>query len=170
MREEAMEQGADDRGVADAGAIRKAWGHYLQRFLWTHVLTLTYKHEVSPERASRDFVDGFIRRAAFEAAQPVRWFYVLEGGDDAGRRLHIHALVSGTAHLPIARLERAWRGGITDIRVYDPARGGAAYLTKTLYTAREDWYDHSGKLPSLRVPPLPDNCGVSQMISQYPAA
>jgi hypothetical protein len=139
-----MEQGAQDRAAA-----ANAWGRYLQQFEWTHVLTLTYRCEASPERARRDFVDGFVRRAAFEAAQPVRWFYVLEGGDDVGRRLHIHAFVSGTAHLPIVRLECAWREGFTDIHAYDASRGAAFYVVKTLRGDAHDRYDSSPKLPPI---------------------
>ena len=134
-----------------AGALRRAreaWGDFLHAYQWDHFVTLTYERPVPPARARADFTDGFVRRAAFEARRPLAWFYALEW-DAAGERVHVHALIAGTAGLDAGRVGRAWTAGNTCVRQYDATRGAAWYVVKSLVDGRDDSdaYDISRRRP-----------------------
>lgn len=146
---------ADPTLLETAGALqraRDAWGDFLHAYQWDHFVTLTYERVVPPARARCDFTDGFVRRAAFEARRPLAWFYALEW-DAAGERVHVHALIAGTARLDAGRRGRAWKAGNTCVREYDATRGAAWYVVKSLVDGRDDSdnYDISRRRPPRRL-------------------
>ena len=120
---------------------RCAWDEFLHRYAWAHFGTLTAAEEWSAERLRREFLDGWVRRAAWHARSPVPWFAVIEKGP-VGGRAHLHALVAGTARVSTKVLEAAWRIGNAQVRAYEPQRGGAFYVAKSIPDGCE-WYDVS---------------------------
>lgn len=138
---------AAEEAAAALRSFRDAYGAFLHAYRWDHFVALTYKWAVPPAEAARDFRDGFVRRLAFDAGHPLAWFYALER-DAAGDRVHVHALVARTAALTSDQVERAWRAGNTRVRRYDPARGGARYVVKSILPGSDD-YDISRRRPPL---------------------
>ncbi len=143
-------------------SIPEAWGAYLSEFEWSHWTTLTFRPYERPESpglgptrplrlrpgpppdfARRAFA-GFIRHLEQQAHQPLAWFRGDELGERLGR-LHLHALVDGTAGLLPATLAATWPCGFTRIEVYDPKLGAAHYLTKYAVKTLAD-YDLGGPL------------------------
>lgn len=133
----------------DPSRLRQAWSEYLRGFAWDHFATLTFARTTTPEGARRAFVQVWHRVVARLAQRPVPYFFVVERG--GGGMWHIHALLSGTQHVPLDGLESAWkRYGRADIQPYDPMRGAAFYLTKSLPDpASAEHYDVSKRLPPL---------------------
>ena len=126
----------EDRKEADrltlAFEARRAYGHWLgSDFVWHHFATLTFAYDVTPEVACREFF-AWVRSLERRGQRGVGWFYVIERGG-AGR-LHLHALLEGTAHLRAAELERTWRPGRADVSVYDPQQAGSYYISKDIGT------------------------------------
>lgn len=109
--------------------LRAAWAAWLQEREWSHYCTLTFRFAISVERATRDF-EQFVRRLNKYADNRIDWASVLE--TSPGDLIHLHALVGQTDHLTVARVEQAWKSGITQIRRYDPRRGAARYMTKAI--------------------------------------
>ena len=131
----------EDRKEADrlelALAARREYGHWLgAEFIWHHLATLTFAHEVSPEVAGREFF-GWIRSLERRGQRAVGWFFVIERGG-AGR-LHLHAVLVGTGHLIAAELERTWRPGRAAVSVYDPHQAGSYYISKAIGLGALDW-------------------------------
>jgi hypothetical protein len=121
---------------------QKAFGHWLHAYEWNHFVTATCETERSVAIITRHFVNGFVRRAAFEAHGFVAWFAVIEKGK--GGRLHVHALVGGTGLVSGAQLGRCWKLGNCHAVEYDPALGAAYYVTKDVQD-RALWWDVSRK-------------------------
>ena len=96
----------------NAKRIWRAWGEYLSQFVWDHFVGVGFRYPVSVELARRAFLDRWIRRTARLAQRPLRSFHCVEQ-DPSGRAYHVHALVAGTAGLPVARLQRAWDSGFS---------------------------------------------------------
>jgi len=111
--------------------VRGEWDSFLRSVDWSHFATLTTGELVSVDRLKREFVDGFVRRLARPVQRPLAWFYAIEPHADR-QRYHIHALLAHTESLQTAQLERAWKLGNTHIVVYDPLRGAAGYVSKSL--------------------------------------
>src|SRR5436309_3441817 len=64
------------------------------------------------------------------AQQRVYYFAAVE--TTAPNWFHLHALLAGTKNLGVRDLTEAWRSGFAQVRVYDPTRGAANYVTKTM--------------------------------------
>ncbi len=109
--------------------VRATWAEWLQAFEWSHYCTLTFRLPTSVEGARREF-QWFVRGLEHRAYNRVEWASVIE--ISPGDLIHLHALVGQTDHLTVARVEQAWRSGITRIRRYDPRRGAARYMTKAI--------------------------------------
>ncbi|MSR06351.1 MAG: hypothetical protein EXR93_04670 [Gemmatimonadetes bacterium] len=107
---------------------RTALGDWLGGYPWDHFVTLTFSSgSPSTEGAIKAF-RGWIRRLEQRGQQRISWFYVLETSHGGMR--HLHALVLGTAGLPSAALENAWRWGRVDASEYDRRKGASYYVTK----------------------------------------
>ena len=131
----------EDRKEAErlmlAFEARRECGRWLgSDFVWHHFTTLTFAHEVTPEVARREFL-AWVRSLARRGQRAVGWFYVIERGG-AGR-LHLHALLVGTAHLDVAELEQTWRPGRAAVSVYDPQQAGSYYISKAIGMGAIDW-------------------------------
>jgi hypothetical protein len=113
------------------------------RVICAHFATLTTADEWGAERFRREFLDGWVRRVAWHARNPVPWFAVIEKGPIGGRA-HLHTLVAGTYHVSTEVLEVAWQTGNAQVRAYEPHRGAAFYVAKSVPDACE-WYDLSSR-------------------------
>jgi hypothetical protein len=125
--------------------VRAEWDSWLQLARWSHFVTLTTRELVSVDRLRHEFVHGFVRRLAKAAQRPLGWFYAIEMHGDR-ERPHVHALLSGTEALHVDQVVRHWRAGHSRITVYDPRRGAAQYVGKTL-ARNPDCYDISRRRP-----------------------
>jgi hypothetical protein len=120
-----------DQSPAPAGTRRRPtlieeWHRLTVRYCWDHFVTLTFAVPASPERAHRTFQE-YVRKLTSVACGPVGWVYVVDRG--RSDRVHIHALLAGTAELCECDMKRFWRHGKqVDIRVYDEQQGAAKYL------------------------------------------
>ncbi len=124
----------------------QAWGEYLRGFEWSYFVSLTTGLPSSPAAIKRYFDNRFVRSLARAAQQPLAWFYVGESGG-AGRH-HAHALVWTGPTLNSSHIRGAWRIGLSHIETYDPNRGAAYYVTKSLGSDPD--YDLSRRLPPER--------------------
>lgn len=137
------ESSTEQLEASNAARLRQEWTTHLERFDWHHYCTLTAQ-PTAPDKLRREFMEGFIRRLARCTQEPISWFYTLERG--AGGTAHMHALLSGTLRLTTLRVQRAWDFGFAHVRVYDPSRGAAHYLTKDVVFEHGD-YDVSRRMP-----------------------
>jgi hypothetical protein len=129
-------------------SVTRAWGEHLRSRQWAFVVTLTTRFEMGADTCLRIFKEGYIRRLAAIAGHPVPYFVVIEGGT-ADQQGHIHALVAGVEDLPVWRLRWAWKKGFTHVRRYDPSRGAAYYVSKTIGGVTDD-YEVSRRMPPRR--------------------
>ena len=109
--------------------LRATWGKWIDEILWDHFCTLTFHYGATIDGAKRQFLK-FIRRLDSRAQMAVEWFMVIERGP--GGAVHVHALLRATDQLENRTITEQWPNGRTDIRKYDPARGGAYYVTKQI--------------------------------------
>jgi len=107
--------------------VAQTWGDFLNQYVWAHFVTLTTEVAMSADRLRHEFVSRLT--CATQRRVPYSW--VVERGL-AGMRLHLHALVAGTASLETPQLQWAWKAGRAKIEAYDRARGVAHYLAKTI--------------------------------------
>jgi hypothetical protein len=117
----------------EAERLRDAWSAWLRSARWAHFLTFTAERAAPPYALRAEFI-AWERRMNCVAQRALSWFYVVELGP-VGGRAHMHVLVAGTAAVPCDRLGTAWQLGDTHVRVYDPARDAARYVTKDLANA-----------------------------------
>lgn len=137
---------------ADHRRLTQAWAEHAGSFEWDHWMTLTPRFfDCAASALVDEFKARFIRTVALLAQRPIPWLYACERSP--GGVFHLHALVSGTAHLTGSEMRHAWRLGISHVERYDGQRGAAAYLTKTLNLAPTDWerWDFSKRTPPRRV-------------------
>lgn len=125
--------------------LAQAWGDYLRRYTWAHWLTLTTCYAMSADRLLWEFKELYVRRVSRAARQPVPYFAVVERGT-GGSRLHLHALIGGTAHAEMRWLQCAWKRGLTSVEQYDPGLGAAWYISKTMIGSW-DAYELSRRIP-----------------------
>ena len=117
------------------------------------MITLTTRFPRSGDALAREFTNVFVRRLERIAQRRVLWFYSVERTHEA--HLHIHGLLYGTSALRLLQIQSAWRLGITDVRVFQTARGGAQYVAKQCYSLQE--YDISRRLPPVWMAPERDD-------------
>lgn len=107
-----------------ASALREFAGAYR----WDHLVTLTSKKSNTTYALAKEFEQGFIRRLAGKCGRYVSWLCVFEPTHAA--QWHAHAILAGTAGLPLDMIGWAWRWGrIRSDRIYSPA-GAIGYITK----------------------------------------
>ncbi len=124
--------------------VRAAYPAWLDGFEWSHFCTLTFTEGCGDAFARRAF-SRFAGEVQRSAASPIYWFWVLERG--ASRTMpHLHALLGGTAQLPVRMIDRLWRLGLRRVRRYDPHRSATWYLTKRILSDATD-YDVSAESP-----------------------
>lgn len=126
--------------------LKVAWRDYVSRYRWDAFLTLTASLW-TPEQLLRAFRE-YVRHLTRAVQGKVRYFVVVEIG--ASGTAHLHALLSGTAALRPALLERKWRPGFAQAARYDERRGAAAYITKDMLRNADEWA-FSEKMPPLRL-------------------
>lgn len=129
-----------ESGMMNKSATRAAWIEFIKRYQYEWYLTLTFKFEVSPEHAVRQF-NHFIRkineqvygRRYREKKQGVHFVRVIENQQRGV--IHFHSLIGGGSEtLSRWELSRIWHSnnGIADIQPYDPSQRAIEYLTKTI--------------------------------------
>ena len=111
-------------------ALREGWAQFLMEFDWAHKMDLTGRFPMSAERL-HEAVAKLHRRLTRVAQGPVSAFLALERS--AGDAYHGHALIAGTRHVAVARLQAAWHTGYSRVgRLRGPA---AAVRHATKYAA-----------------------------------
>ena len=95
--------------------LTEAWEEFLGWFEWHHAITLTTRWAYSRYALSKEMQHGFARRLAKMTQGKVGWFYSME--DRVGGYPHLHALLGGTSHLTTTQVQRAWKSGMSRVRV-----------------------------------------------------
>lgn len=132
--------------IHESTKTRDEYADFLRRFEWAHFATFTATPS-APDRLHRAFRQT-IRRLERRAQGPIHFFVVLELG--AAGVPHLHALLTGTVHLPCEEIARSWWLGHSDVRRFDASRGGIFYLTKSIHHEDAD-YDLSPRLTKRQV-------------------
>lgn len=119
--------------------LSEAWGQFLSQFPWDWFVTLTFREPVPSFRAYRMF-RRFVADIERAAGLPIAWFLVFEYGARNGR-LHIHALMSNTAHLSRLWWLDEWnrRAGYARILPFDCRRGAVYYCAKYVTKGIGEW-------------------------------
>ena len=123
-----------------------AVGLYLARYRWDHALVLTSREPRSTWSFRRQFTERMVPALERLVGQSVAFFWAVEGRGTEDSRHHLHALIAGTADLPVTAVRSAWRAGTTDVKRYDYRRDAARYVAKGIL-ASPDAYDFSLTLP-----------------------
>lgn len=129
--------------------VRDAWSGMVGGRSSSHCATFTACGSMSSGALRRAFL-RWVRRVEKAFGTPLSWFFVVERPRSGPR--HLHALIGGAELVTIRGLRSCWsvKVGISDVRVYDPARGAASYVCKVIPRSDDD-YDLSDELPA-RVP------------------
>ncbi len=112
----------------DFSLLPRVWGGFLEKYRWTHFITLTTQSPTSPELLLK-FGQSYIGRIERLAGCRVYRFIIVEGSFDGAA--HIHGLLN-VDQLTIEQLRKQWRHGITHIVKYDCGRGAASYIAKEI--------------------------------------
>lgn len=123
--------------------LRRAWAEHLAMYEWHTFATLTSAAPIPAVLA--EFLNGFVRRLAHHAQQGIRWACVKESGTN--NHVHLHALLHGTARIPLRLIRRCWRIGFADVREYQRECGVEYYLTKELDEAGDFSIETSRIMP-----------------------
>jgi hypothetical protein len=115
--------------------LRGTWGGWLSRFPWHHFATLTYRVGLVVPGCPQRLFNKWTRHLERRCQKPVQSVVVIEQGSFGGL-IHQHALLHGTADLNTEALEKSWLNGYAHVRRYDPAKGAAYYLTKSVCRGR----------------------------------
>ncbi len=126
--------------------IPDAMGEFLSAYEWSHFVTLTTRTPRSQERILRVFEQRFVRPLARVTQTKIPYFYVVESVLPAGGFPHIHALLGSTEPLPNRLIEKTWTEGFSRVTKYDPRKGAAWYLTKSIESI-PDSYGLSRRFP-----------------------
>lgn len=129
--------------------LRREYGLFLSRYHWQFYFTLTFKHPADIWYGQEAF-KRMIRRLEQRAESRVPWFRAFEWG--LLGRLHVHGLLASEGLLTPSAITKAWKVGQTDVQLYDPERGAAYYVTKTVSHPLEE-YDISRCRPPAYVRP-----------------
>jgi hypothetical protein len=134
--------------------IRRGYADWLGDHCWDHYADLTSEHPLSDLGLLRVFKGQWIRWLEKSAQNAVRWAVFSQRGEFNGRQ-HLHALLYGTAGLSVDQIDRAWRIGLARVRIFDPAKGAAAYITREIPENGE--WDISARMPPGRSTRAPDH-------------
>ncbi len=108
---------------------------WLGGMLWTHAGTYTFRNSTGSESAIREF-RAYARRLEQRSEAKVHWFVCAE--KTHADAVHLHALLQVNC-LPVDGVKGAWRGGISDVKTYDPGRGWRNYISKDLIKDDTEW-------------------------------
>ena len=128
---------------------RQEVAHFLVGFRWTHVAHLGCEKPMTSHRLWVEFRYRFIRRLEQSAQNRLQW-YCVEEADSSGR-LHLHALLGGTAQLRIKDLDRSWKCGFGRFTIY-PLRFSSRFSAVCYMLKEVDenaLHDVSATLPEL---------------------
>jgi hypothetical protein len=149
-----------ERPITERSRLRQAWGGFVAQFPWEWFCAFSFRGMLDrrtgemidvPPGTAHNLFAGFCKDIQRVAGGSVVWFRADEYGPRGGR-LHIHALLSGVAHLRRLSWLDEWgrRAGWARIFPFDPTRGGARYAAKYVVKQQGDWELHG--LPALRLP------------------
>jgi hypothetical protein len=116
--------------------LSEAVAAWLRTFCWTHLVTLTFKNIVEEEFAERR-MKAWIRKLEKVSEGRVNWVFSIERQGSGNP--HLHLLLGLRNGLQIEQLVTAWKDGFAKIRRYDPGRGGAYYVVKTIGDHNDNW-------------------------------
>jgi hypothetical protein len=85
----------------------------------------------SPAALQYRFEHDFVPAIEKEVGGPVSWFWAVERAPTT-RTCHIHALLALPKPLPHEVLQLIWNSANSAFVSYDPRRGAAYYLTKSI--------------------------------------
>lgn len=153
------------------GELVEAWGALFGKYVYDHFTTHTFRRpDTSEERARRDFTQ-LVARLERRAGGAVAHAAVF--AESSAGHIHVHALLKGTAGVPVLALRRCWPHGFSHVEKYDPAQGARHYLAHHIdkpgqrmlgdfeFASREKFIRAAGRLPPRRVlrPYLARNSG-----------
>ena len=123
--------------------VKQALGCWLSGFQWDYFATLTTKEDMSFAQI-RGALGRWFGKINRRGVNPYFW------ASEIGRfgRVHAHALIATS--LTVTRIKTTWSVGHANIVSYDPARGAAYYLAKSITQERSD-FDLSDVFPSSKV-------------------
>jgi hypothetical protein len=112
---------------------RLAAGAFVDGFaLWAWFATLTFRSAVTSRDQAKRYVYLWLDALAKRAGDHLRVVYTIE--PHIAGTFHVHSLVelpsSGGEQMSIAEGNDLWAAGFACIRRFDPALGGAWYVTK----------------------------------------
>lgn len=120
-------------------SLRSQCAKDFAQFDWTHFCTLTFRKPTNIETAAKRF-RTWTRRLEQRAQHRIN--YIMAPERHQRGTAHVHAILAGLEGFPSSWLAASWveMEGRIEIEPYDPERGGAFYLTKTIGTSN-DWWD-----------------------------
>lgn len=166
----------DSQIRSDRGVLLRAWGDFVSQFPWDWFCAFSFRGMVDrrsgklidvPPGTAHNLFSAFGRDIEKVAGHPIVWFRADEYGPRGGR-LHIHALLSGVAHLRRLSWMDEWsrRAGWARIFQFNPAKGGARYASKYVVKQQGDW-ELSG-LPAVPVLTQATICQLDGVVSRMP--
>lgn len=121
--------------------VRGAWVEHLKSIPWETFVVLTFYNDGPAAMAMAEF-RKWIRRLHRIGHGRVEYFVATERGP-ATVRVHLHALLRGTAAMTGEQMERVWYAGKAKTIVpFTPDVGGEAYVTKAIEVAERDGNDY----------------------------
>lgn len=111
----------------------EGWVELLQRYQWSWIGCMTFRRSpVTPSLANRIFRRWLLELKAIDGDSDFRWASVMERGV-SGEHIHFHFVVGGLidGDRPTWLLRMVELAGVNCwLKLYDPAKGGLAYLVK----------------------------------------
>jgi len=115
----------------EAAKLADAWAEYLARNEpYDHFATFTFKYPTISEGAAWRHFHRYLAQLESKAGGAVAFAGLL--AESEGGAKHMHALVTGTKHLPQQVLRETWVHGISQTYNYDPRLGARGYLARHL--------------------------------------
>lgn len=112
--------------------IKNGYIVLFRKYDWRWFCTLTFRPGIRRWAIAQLFVN-LISAIELKEGKKTSWVRVIEHGS-LGGRLHIHALIAGTAHVSRHEAELMWSdiAGGAEIGQYDPDSRGLSYILKTI--------------------------------------
>lgn len=128
----------------ESSQIRRGYADWLSEHEWDHYADLTSENPLCEASLLHIFKCQWIRWLEKSTQNAVLWAVFAQRGPFNGRH-HLHCLLYGTAGLTVDQIDRDWRAGLAKVRIFDPNKGAAAYITREV-SENGEW-DISARMP-----------------------